>query len=218
MTLFLAFLFAFLPPQTPNETKHATDVSDIVHRVERLFAQMSDFSADFVQTDQNPLNRNQRASGHLYLMKPRKMRWDYTNPDQQFVSDGKNVYFYVPADRQVTKEAVKETFDERMPLMFLVGRSNLSNEFTKFEELTRKPFLDGTRVIRMYPKRKTDIKDVEIEVDPANYQIRRLILDHVDGSQSDFIFSNIQTNTGLKAGFFEFKVPQGVQVVQGIGQ
>jgi len=218
MTLFLAFLFAFLPSQAPNETKHATDVYDIVHRVERLFAQMSDFSADFVQTDQNPLNRNQRASGHLYLMKPRKMRWDYTNPDQQFVSDGKNVYFYVPADRQVTKEAVKETFDERMPLMFLVGRSNLSNEFTKFEELTRKPFLDGTRVIRMYPKRKTDIKDVEIEVDPANYQIRRLILDHVDGSQSDFIFSNIQTNTGLKAGFFEFKVPQGVQVVQGIGQ
>ena len=218
MTLLLAFLFAFLPSQAPNETKHATDVYDIVHRVERLFAQMSDFSADFVQTDQNPLNRNQRASGHLYLMKPRKMRWDYTNPDQQFVSDGKNVYFYVPADRQVTKEAVKETFDERMPLMFLVGRSNLSNEFTKFEELTRKPFLDGTRVIRMYPKRKTDIKDVEIEVDPANYQIRRLILDHVDGSQSDFILSNIQTNTGLKAGFFEFKVPQGVQVVQGIGQ
>jgi outer membrane lipoprotein carrier protein len=151
-------------------------------------------------------------------MKPRKMRWDYTTPDQQFVSDGKNVYFYVPADRQVTKEAVKETFDERMPLMFLVGRSNLSNEFTKFEELTRKPFLDGTRVIRMYPKRKTDIKDVEIEVDPANSQIRRLILDHVDGSQSDFIFSNIQTNTGLTAGFFDFKVPQGVQVVQGIGQ
>ena len=218
MTLLLAFLFAFLPPQAPNETKHATDVYDIVHRVERLFAQMSDFSADFVQTDQNPLNRNQRASGHLYLMKPRKMRWDYTTPDQQFVSDGKNVYFYVPADRQVTKEAVKETFDERMPLMFLVGRSNLSNEFTKFEELTRKPFLDGTRVIRMYPKRKTDIKDVEIEVDPANSQIRRLILDHVDGSQSDFIFSNIQTNTGLTAGFFDFKVPQGVQVVQGIGQ
>jgi outer membrane lipoprotein carrier protein len=218
MSLFLAFLFAFLSPQAANETNRAKEVYDLVHGVERVFAQMSDFSADFVQTDQNPLNRNQRASGHLYLMKPRKMRWDYKSPDQQFVSDGKNVYFYVPADRQVTKEAVKETFDERMPLMFLLGRSNLSKEFSSFEELTRKPFLDGTRVIRMYPKKKTDIKDVEIEVDPANYQIRRLILDHVDGSQSDFIFSNIQTNTGLKEGFFEFKVPPGVQVVQGIGQ
>jgi outer membrane lipoprotein-sorting protein len=70
----------------------------------------------------------------------------------------------------------------------------------------------------MTPKRKTDIKDVVMEVDPANYQIRRLILDHVDGSQSDFIFSNIRTNTGLKETFFDFKVPEGVQVVQGIGQ
>src|SRR6516162_3734685 len=146
MLILLPLLLGLISPQqAANETKRAKEVYDLVHGVERLFAQMSDFSADFVQTDQNPLNRNRRASGHLYLMKPRKMRWDYTNPDQQFVSDGKNVYFYVPADRQVTKEAVKETFDERMPLMFLVGRSNLSNEFTKFEELTRKPFLDGTR-------------------------------------------------------------------------
>jgi outer membrane lipoprotein carrier protein len=192
---------------------------DLVHGVERLFAQMSDFNADFVQTDQNPLNRTQRGSGHLYLMKPRKMRWEYQSPDEElFVSDGKTVYFYVPKDHQVNKEAVKETFDERMPLMFLVGRSNLSNEFSRFEELERKPFLEGTRVIRMYPKRKTDLKDVVIEVDPANYQIRRLILDHVDGSQSDFIFSNIRTNTGLKPNYFDFKVPEGVQVVQGIGQ
>jgi outer membrane lipoprotein carrier protein len=219
MSLFLAFIIAFLSPQAAKETKHVNEVYDIVHGVERLFAQMSDFDADFVQTDQNPLNRTQRSSGHLYLMKPRKMRWEYKSPDEQyFVSDGKTVYFYIPADRQVSKEAVKETFDDRIPLMFLLGRSNLSNEFSEFEGLNTKPFLDGTKVIRMYPKRKTDIKDVVMEVDPANYQIRRLILDHVDGSQSDFIFSNIRTNTGLQKSLFDFKVPPGVQVVQGIGQ
>jgi outer membrane lipoprotein-sorting protein len=70
----------------------------------------------------------------------------------------------------------------------------------------------------MTPKRKTDLKELIMEVDPQNSQIRRLILDHNDGSRSEFIFSNIRTNTSLKASLFDFKVPPGVQVVEGIGQ
>ena len=207
-----------MPPQA-GDVQRSSEAEKLVHGVERTFAQMNDLNADFIQVDQNALNRNRQYSGHLYLMRPRKMRWDYKVPEQEeFVSDGKTVYFYVPADRQVNKEAVKETFDERMPLMFLLGKSNLSNEFRQFELLNTKPFLEGTKVIRMYPKRKTDIKDVVMEVDPDNYQIRRLLLDHTDGSSLEFTFSNIRTNTGLKGDLFDFKIPAGVAVVQGIGQ
>jgi hypothetical protein len=46
----------------------------------------------------------------------------------------------------------------------------------------------------------------------------RLLLVHTDGSRSDFIFSNVRTNTGLKAPMFSFKVPPGVEVVDGLGQ
>ena len=217
MCYFLAFFLAFMPfPQTAPKEK---DLSNLVDGVERSFAQMKDFDSDFIQIDQNPLNRNWQESGHLYLMRPRMMRWEYKKPEEKFfISDGKTVYFYVPADRQVNKEAVKETFDDRMPLMFLLGRANLRNEFTQFELLNAKPFLEGTKVIRMYPKRKTDLKEVIMEVDPANYQIRRLVLAHTDGTRSEFIFSNIRTNTGVKASLFDFKVPPGVEVVQGIGQ
>jgi len=212
MCFILGLFLAFMPPQSAE-----TDA--LVHGVERTFAQMNDLNADFIQVNQNALNRNRQASGHLYLMRPRKMRWEYKTPEEElFVSDGKTVYFYVPGDRQVNKEAVKETFDERMPLMFLLGKSNLSNEFRQFELLNTKPFLEGTKVIRMYPKRKTDIKDVVMEVDPDNYQIRRLLLDHTDGSHLEFTFSNIRTNTGLKSELFDFKIPAGVAVVQGIGQ
>src|SRR5215510_11167766 len=115
----------------------------------------------FVQTSKDVLNRKQQAAGHLYQKRERMARWEYTSPEEQlFVSDGKTVYFYVPADKQVNKEKVKETFDDRMPLMFLLGRSNLSDEFSKFELLNTKPFLAGTKVVRMYPKRKTDLKEL----------------------------------------------------------
>lgn len=191
---------------------------DLIDGVDRAFAQMKDFSSDFVQIFQDLLNRKQQEAGHLYLMRPRMMRWEYKSPEEKFfISDGKTVYFYVPADKQVNKEAVKDTFDDRMPLMFLLGRSNLRNEFTQFELLTSKPFLEGTKVVRMYPKRKTDLTELIMEVDPSSYQIRRLLLAHSDGSRSEFIFSNIRTNIGVKASLFDFKVPPGVEVVQGIG-
>jgi len=191
----------------------------LIDGVERSFARMNDLSADFIQISKDVLNRTQQAAGHLYLKRERMARWEYTTPEEQFfVSDGKTVYFYVPADKQVNREAVKDTFDDRIPLMFLLGRSNLHKEFTKFELLATKPFLAGTKVVRMSPKRKTDLKELVMEVDPENFQIRRLILDHSDGSHSEFIFSNIRTNTGLKPSLFDFKVPPGVQVVEGIGQ
>lgn len=216
VSIFLALFLALIPSQSDPK---GSSLNDLVNGVDQSFARMNDLSADFVQIDQNALNRNRRASGHLYLMRSRKMRWEYTMPEEElFVSDGKTVYFYVPADHQVNKEAVKETFDDRLPLMFLLGRSNLRDEFTKFELLNTKPFFDGTKPIRMYPKRKTDLSELVMEVDPANYQIRRLIMAHTDGSRSEFIFSNIRTNSGVKASLFDFKVPPGVQVVQGIGQ
>jgi outer membrane lipoprotein carrier protein len=211
LVLFLGFLAQSPAPRSI--------LPDLITGVERSFAQMNDFTSDFVQIVEDPLNQKREEAGHLYLKRSRMMRWEYKSPEEKFfISDGKTVYFYVPADRQVNKEAVKETFDDRMPLMFLLGRSNLRNEFTQFALLNTKPFLEGTKVVRMYPKRKTDLKELIMEVDPANYQIRRLLLAHSDGSRSEFIFSNIRINTGVPASLFDFKVPPGVQVVEGIGE
>jgi outer membrane lipoprotein-sorting protein len=53
-----------------------------------------------------------------------------------------------------------------------------------------------------------------MEVDPLNFHIRRLVLEHNDGLRNEFIFSNIRTNTGLKTVQFQFKVPPGVRVVE----
>jgi len=217
MYYFLGFcLAAFVSTVTGPQEK---GLSDIVQGVETSFARMKDFSSDFIQIFEDALNRKQQESGHLYLMRPRMMRWEYKNPeDKLFISDGKTVYFYVPADRQVNKEAVKQSFDDRIPLMFLLGQENLRNEFTRFELLNTKPFFEGTKVVRMFPKKKTDLQEIVMEVDPSNYEIRRLRFAHADGSRSEFIFSSIRINTGLRASMFDFKVPPGVDVVQGLGQ
>jgi outer membrane lipoprotein carrier protein len=213
MALFLAFFLALGGSPQGNE------LNNLVDGVDKTFARMRDFSADFVQIFEDALNRKRQESGHLYLMKPRLMRWEYKNPeDKLFVSDGKTIYNYVPADRQVGKEPVSDAVDDRIPMMFLLGRSGLRNEFARFELLSDKPFLPGDKVLRMYPRRKTDFNEIVIEVDPVGYLIRRLVFTRVDGERSEFLFMNIVTNSGLKRSLFDFTPPAGVEVLSGIGK
>ncbi len=216
MPLFLTVLL--LVAQTAGRTPPSR-LGDVVNGVDRLFAQMKDFSADFVQIDQISLNRNEQGAGHVYLMRPKMARYEYTSPEERlFVSDGKMVYFYIPADRQVRMDQLKEAIDDRIPLMFLVGRSNLRDEFERFETLPVKPQIEGTMVIQMYPKRKTDLTELVMEVEPQSYLIRRLVLTHANGSRTDLRFSNIRVNSGLKPSLFNFKIPEGTKVREGIGQ
>jgi outer membrane lipoprotein carrier protein len=216
MSLLLTVLLFFTQTSRPSPP---ADLSTVVKGVDRLFAGMKDFSADFVQIDQISLNRKEQGAGHVYLMRPKMARYEYTSPEERlFVSDGKKVYFYVPADRQVRWDQLKEAIDDRIPLMFLVGRSNLRDEFERFETLSVKPEVEGTMVIQMYPKRKTDLTQLVMEVEPQSYLIRRLVMTHSDGSRTDLRFSNIRVNTGLKSSLFDFKIPEGTKVREGIGQ
>ena len=72
---------------------------------------------------------------------------DYTKPEEKhYVSNGKTLYTYIPANRQVTQEPVKDSMVEQIPIMFLLGRAGLRKEFQNIKELTTKPLFDGDRV------------------------------------------------------------------------
>ena len=58
-----------------------------------------------------------------------------------------------------------------------------------------------------------DQPQITVEVDPDNYFLRRIELHDTNGSVSNFLFSKIRANTGLKDAVFGFSVPQDVEVV-----
>jgi outer membrane lipoprotein carrier protein len=200
---------AVLPQKAASPEKK--DANALAEGVDRTFAKMRDFSADFVHTFEDSLNRKRQEAGHLYLAKERKMRWEYNRPEEKlFISNGKTVYFFDPGLQRVQKDEVKNISDDQVPMMFLVGRSGLKGEFKEIE-------LFGTQVLRLTPKRKGDIRKIEVEVDPVSYLITRLVVYYED-ARSEFSFTNIRTNIGLPPDYFDFKAPPGVEVVQGLGQ
>jgi outer membrane lipoprotein carrier protein len=152
-------------------------------------------------------------SGILWLRRPGKMRWEYTDPKEKlFVSDGKTAYFYVPGERQARKAPIKDLDDLRSPLRYLLGKTKLKKEF---ENLTvRAGEQPGTVLIRGVPAAMADrVSEMTMELNPQG-QVRRILIEEADGSQTEFVFSAIEENVPLEDARFRFHPPAGVELIE----
>jgi outer membrane lipoprotein carrier protein len=208
-----------LPQPVPQATAPAKDLSALIDGVDKVFASMKDFQARFIQISKNSVNQSPADEGHLYLTRDKKMRVDYEKPEEKhFVSNGKTLFTYIPANRQVTQDPVKDSMVEQFPLMFLLGRSGLRKEFQTIDRRTAKPLIEGDQVLWLTPNRKNqDIERIEIEVNPRTYLIDRMMILNTDKSSTEFAFLEIEINTNIDAKTFEFKPPAGIRVIQESG-
>jgi outer membrane lipoprotein carrier protein len=190
--------------------------SDLAQTLQHKYDTVRDFSADFVHTYQGGvLKKRLTERGTVLIKKPGKMRWDYTAPEKkQFVSDGTKIYFYIPADRQVTVSSVPRNAEATMPALFLAGKGRLTGEFTpSFVELPA-DLPAGSRALKLVPKsRQPDYDWLILAVDPATLAIRGLVTIDAQGGTSTFAFTNLKQNVGLADDRFTFKIPRGVDVV-----
>jgi outer membrane lipoprotein carrier protein len=176
-----------------------------------------DFSADFTQQwESGVLKRKITERGKLQVKKPGKMRWDYTDPEKKlFVSDGAKIYFWVPADNQVTRSAVPKQDEATTAILFLVGKGNLTRDFT-VSFAPNAPA--GTYALRLDPKlRERDYEWLNLVIDQKTLQIRALTAADRQGSQSKYEFSNFKENKGISDSTFAFKIPKGADVIDADG-
>jgi outer membrane lipoprotein carrier protein len=193
----------------------ASELDQLVNSLQTKYQRLNTLTAEFTQIYNAPGERTRRESGQLQLKKPGKMRWDYTTPETKlYVSDGKTIYEYIPADRTATRTRAKETDDWRAPFMFLLGRGNLRRDFARIEFAKEAPVRAGNRVLRMIPKRSSDMRELLIEVEPKTLNLTRLSIIKQSNTRIDFLLNNVQENVALAETTFVFKPPAGVTVRQ----
>lgn len=158
----------------------------------------------------NRVRRQER--GTLYLLHPRKMRWDYADPaGKLFVSDGKMFYLYDPNSNQVQKIPPKQAEDLRAPLAFLLGKLDFQKEFGR---ITTRPAPDAIELTAEARSDKDVFTKAVFTIAPQTYQIRRILVYGQDGLVTDFAFANEVTNAPLEARLFEFRAPPGAEIVE----
>lgn len=189
------------------------ELDRMINGLQSKYNKISTLSADFTQVHTSRDQRERRESGNLLLKKPGRMKWNYTTPEEKhFISDGKWLYEYVPAEKAVTRSSIKETGDLRAPFAFLLGQGNLRREFRRIEFANESPVKAGNKVLRLIPTHLQDFDELRVEFDPNTFQIARLSIIEPDSDRSDFIFSNIKENIPAPSAEFTFKAPPGVEV------
>ncbi len=144
------------------------------------------------------------------------MRWDYLRPNEKlFLSDGKQVLLYIPAENQLTRSAVKSSADVRVPFRLLLSRLSLRKAFARIEfadsALSHAP---EDRVLRGVPKKEyeEDYRDVLMELTPS-FDVRRLVISYPDNSLMEFRFDRIERDVPLSRSLFRFSPPPGTEII-----
>ena len=189
---------------------------ELAAALQRKYAGIKDFSADFAHTYEGGVLRKQITErGHLLVKKPGMMRWDYSTPEpKQFVSDGVKMYSYIPQDKQVIVAAVPPDEDAPTPTLFLAGKGNVTRDFTPSLVDAPPGMPAGSRTLKLIPKaRQRDYDWLVLVLDPDSLAIRGLLTVDAQGGKSSFLFTNLKENVGLADKEFAFKIPRGVDVV-----
>ncbi|MGA7169199.1 MAG: outer membrane lipoprotein carrier protein LolA [Candidatus Sulfotelmatobacter sp.] len=199
----------------------AEDVRSIAQAVDEHYNHLRTLRAEFTEIYHGS-GMERTESGTLWLekgglKKPGKMRWEYRSPRVKlFVSDGRDAWFYVPVDRQARKTEARNLDDIRSPLAFLLGKSKLEKELQGLSLAPDlKPLGLGDVVLRGVPQAIADrVSEILLEITP-DHRIARIVIDEVDGSTTEYRFSDTKENVEIPVGTFAFKPPVGTEVVEG---
>jgi outer membrane lipoprotein carrier protein len=205
---------------TLSASAAAPDVHAIAQSVDERYNHLRSLQADFTEIYRGA-GMERTESGTLWLKKPGKMRWQYRSPREKlFLSDGKDAWFYIPGERQVRRTAVKKLDDLRSPLAFLLGKTKLEKELQALSLASDvAPLAPEDVVLRGVPKSLADrVSQVLLEITPEHW-ISRIIIEQVDGSVTEYRFTNQRENVAVPDQEFQFSVPDGVEVIDGeLGQ
>ena len=204
---------------------HAEDIHRLARAVDDHYNHLRSLQSDFTEIYRGD-GPERVESGTLWLKKPRKMRWEYRSPSEKlFVSDGQAVWFYLPAERQLRKTALRKLDDVRSPLAFLLGKTKLENELRGLSKVVdQSPLGAGNTLLRGVPQgivpqaMAGQVSEVQLEITPSD-QIVRIVLMEQDGATTEFRFAGWKENLELSDSRFQFAPPPGVETVEGeLGQ
>ena len=184
--------------QTPN-------AAAVLKQVQAFYAGTKRLTAQFGQRVTNKAyGKTNDSSGNVYLAKPGKMRWDYSDSrgksvTKSFISNGVDLYIVERDNKQVVKKKLRE---DLMPVAvtFLTGAGNLASEFAASVESTTKDEI----VLALTPKvPSAQYKTLRLVVATDNYRVKRSIITDAAGNTNEISFYSPDVDKPIDPKWFE---------------
>ena len=205
---------------------------DVITALEKGYGQLSDLQADFSQyADMPSFHREDQSTGELSIKKSggsAMFRFNYRKPKQQVISNGKTVWIYVPANKQVITSDAASLFEggNAIALSYLTGMGHLSTDFSASTTGNGRD-KKGNYLIDLIPRKNNpSISKLQLTVSAAAVDeflasgkvnepfpvISSTVYDQM-GNRIRIDFSKVRVNRGIGTDRFNFQVPPGVEVI-----
>lgn len=224
--LLFVSIFVLSLPNTQANTVH-----DVARALEGHYHHTQNMSAAFLETYRSGGAGIRAESGKVYFSQPGRMRWDYDSPEKKlFLVDGKNVWYYVPADHTASRTSVKQSSDWRTPLALLAGKVNLeklcgslklttaaeqpTSRASKSIDAAERVTEAGNEVLVCQPRKEDQdaFSEVFFEVNPRD-QLARVTIRQPGDIETEFRFGDWHENIPIAESQFHFEPPAGVAIV-----
>lgn len=187
MKKFIAFIFAVL-----FAVPCVADVNQsYVKSAEKYLNSVTGLSGDFIQTSNGRV-----AKGLFAMLRPGKVRLDYTNSGIQLISDGSDLYFFDKSLDQITTVPLTST-----PAGILVRKKiDLQND-----DIVVSDTFDGktTFALNMYLRDNRGLGHMTVVFDKNPVKLKSWTVTDATGVSTDVVFRNLKPKTDFGKNYFQ---------------
>ena len=217
----LALIFVFCLGALPQPHPTPEDPQTFVKKLEDAYKRPRTLQATFLQEYSESGKITRRESGTAYFRRPGKMRWEYASPEKNlFIVDGKFAWFYVPADRTVSRIAAKQSEDWRTPLALLAGEMKVSRVCAKVDIPIDQPKDEGLvklgcmiRGTEKETKSGAPHDTAYFEISRSTGELEKVAVLSAGGVKMEMRFANWVFDPPAQEELFHFQPPKGVAIV-----
>ncbi len=218
----LIFYFAVVALVIPNAI-HAQSVAPSgIEQLKQFVKTVRSAQGEFVQQQMRIPKPNEpqdkpkmirQTSGQFIFQRPGRFVWDTQKPyEQKLIMDGKQLLMWDKDLNQLTIRSANQAL-AASPAAILFGDAALDQQF-ELEEAGTKTNLQW---VNLKPKAKPgqgDLPYTQIAIGMSAGLPKALELTDGFGSMVLVVFNQMQINPSVDAGRFQFKPPQGAEVLR----
>jgi outer membrane lipoprotein carrier protein len=195
----------------------AQDAQAIIGRAARVYRSLASLQADFVQMIDNPMIDSAESRGTLVQAGTAKLAMRFSDPPgEAIVVDGEHVWVYTPST--VPGQVVRLSVPSGGPVY---GYNLLAWLLDRPAERYRPSYLKSERIdgrttdaIQLVPAvPDLPFTKAVVWIDREDALPRRLEIHEESGATRTLSLSHIRVNQSVPASSLQFKVPEGVRVV-----
>ncbi len=195
---------------------HATLLTFNLQAAEDSKDPLQDFLKGFKSLEatfvQSLINENgavlEKTEGILYLQQPGKFHWSYQTPyTQEIISNGDVLWLFDEDLEQLTIRKMGDAINQT-PAGIILGNNNIAEHFLQVNMGN----IEDHDWIELTPKDpEAQYKNIRLGFDGSKLGMM-IIFDNL-GQITRIDFSDVKKNTELLPTLFEFKIPEGVDVI-----